>query len=86
MYAACAASLMVRATAETQFLITGPVIDEEQTYWNNDRGWVPFLVEGTTLPKKILTTPLPQGATGIMELTMLGEYVGFYQTLPRGGS
>jgi len=70
---------------ETQFIIAGPVMSEEQTWWNNDQGWTPDFTEATTLPRDILTSSLPPGATGIMELTMLGENVRFLKTLPRGG-
>lgn len=71
---------------ETQFIVAGPVVNEEQTYWNNDRQWVTFLAEATTFPHDILTSPLPIGSSGIMELTLLGEYVRFLKTLPRGES
>lgn len=70
----------------TQFIVTGPVVNEEQTYWNNDLQWVTFLAEATTFPHDILTSLLPVGATGIMELTLDGEYVRFLKTLPRGGA
>jgi hypothetical protein len=71
---------------EKEYIITGPVLNDEQTYWNNDNGWVSEFSEATTFPREIVTTLLPQGATGIMELTLAGEYVRYLQTLPRGGS
>ena len=77
--------LLCHCDQETQFIICGPVVDEEQTYWHNERGWVVLLSNATTLPREILTSPLPPGASGIMELTMLGEYVRFLQTLPHTG-
>lgn len=67
---------------KTQFVITGPVTNEEQTYWNMDRQWVTYLAEATTFPHDILTSPLPPGSSGVMELTLTGEYVKFYETLP----
>jgi hypothetical protein len=65
------------------YIITGPVIDEEQTYWHNDHGWITELPDATTFPVQIVTTPLPVGATGLMKLTYLGEYVGVLHPLPR---
>lgn len=71
---------------ETQFVVAGPVLNEEQLYWHNDDKWITSLPDATTFPAEILTSPLPLGATGIMELTILGEYVRFLPTLPREGS
>lgn len=70
---------------ETQFIIAGPIEDEEQLWWSNEYGWVPGIGQATTLPKEILTDPLPIEATGIMEITMKMEYVTFYIPLPGGG-
>lgn len=71
---------------EKDYLITGPVRNEDQTYWHNDYGWITEFGEATTLPKQILTSPLPPGATGIMELTPGGP-VAFYPAVspPTGG-
>ena len=54
-----------------QFIITGPIENEEQLYWNNDpsRMWVEF-GEATTFPVDILSSPLPPRASGVMELTI----------------
>lgn len=71
--------------AETQFVIAGPVENEEQLWWHNELGWITKFECATTLPKQILTSPLPPGATGIMEITMDWEAVGFYMPLSVGG-
>ena len=79
---------MVRAIANlsvNQFVVCGPISNEEQTYWHNEHEWITDLDKATTFPKAIMALPLPSGATGIMELTMLGEYVSFFHTPPREG-
>jgi len=67
---------------DTQFIIAGPVLNEEQTWWNNDHDWVTDFENATTFPKDILTTTLPMGATGIMEVKMDFTPVGFYTPYP----
>jgi len=69
---------------QTQFVIAGPVENEEQTWWNNNQGWISDFTEATTLPSDVLTSSLPHGATGIMEVTEEGEVVRFLKTLPHG--
>lgn len=64
---------------ETQFIIAGPIKSEEQTWWNTEHGWTPDIKNATTLPKAILTSPLPPGGVGIMEITDKWEYVHFYE-------
>jgi hypothetical protein len=65
------------------YIITGPIVDEEQTYWHNDHGWITELPDATTFPVQIVNTPLPEGATGLMKLTFVGDFAGFLQPLPR---
>jgi len=49
------------------FVILGPIDDESPTYWNMYEGWTIHLGEATTFPKDILSLPLPQGSTGMLE-------------------
>lgn len=64
----------------SQFLICGPIGDDDApTYWNNDQGWVSDSREATTLPRQILTSPLPEGSVGILELTMFGFPVSYFE-------
>jgi hypothetical protein len=72
---------METAAADSQFVIAGPVINEEQTWWNNDQGWVDDFFRATTLPVDILLSPLPLGATGILRMTMEGKPLGFVRKL-----
>lgn len=69
----------------TQFVIAGPIANDTQLWWHNELGWIEDLIEATTLPVDILTTPLPPGATGVLEITMDGSYVCFYTLLPGVG-
>jgi hypothetical protein len=48
-------------------------------YWNDDVGeWSTEFSEATNFPKFILTTPLPPGATHIMEVHSSGKPLGTY--------
>lgn len=69
----------------SQFIIAGPIQDEEQYWWSNDLGWTSDQTEATTFPKGILTETLPVGARGLLEMTMKGEPIGFLQALPLPG-
>lgn len=69
---------------ETQFIIAGPIQNEEQLWWNNHQGWISGLENATTLPKQILTSPLPPGGVGVMEITMNMEFVAYYARVPTG--
>jgi hypothetical protein len=62
----------------TQFVITGPIVDDELLYWNNDWGWT-SLEEATTFDKEIMTVPLPVEGSGVMEVSMIKEPVKYYQ-------
>lgn len=85
MFVAVVDNLMEIAVAnENDYVIAGPILNEEQTYWHNDRGWITDLGEATTLPREIITNPLPPGAAGIMELTPDGP-VAFYTPYPSYG-
>lgn len=52
---------------------------EEPTYWNDEVGeWTDDFADATNFPKMILTTPLPPGATHVMEVHPSGEPLGTY--------
>lgn len=66
---------------KNQFVIAGPIESEEQLWWNNEKGWVEFK-DATPLPPAILDSPLPPGATGVMEITEDWCYVDFFPVTP----
>lgn len=65
---------------QTDFIIAGPVIDEDQCYYNVEHnGWVNDIKAASTFPKEIMLEKLPLDTTGIMELTAEGQFVNFYE-------
>lgn len=51
----------------------------EPSYWNDTAGeWVSDFADATSFPKMILTTPLPPGATHVMEVDSSGEPLGTF--------
>lgn len=57
----------------------------DPTYWNDETGeWTTDFAEATSFPKMILTTPLPPGATHVMEVHSSGEPLGTYSLVIDG--
>lgn len=69
---------------QTQFVIAGKE-HGQPVWWNVDTGWTMDINHATTFPAGIFGEKLPPGAEGILEMTLTGEHVSFYSTLPRGG-
>jgi len=71
---------MTPATVKTEFVILGPIVDEEATYWNVPNwAWTKEYFDATTFDKEIMTSPLPEGGVGYMEIVKGTEYpVGVY--------
>lgn len=66
-------------TLETHFVIVGPLVDEEPTFWSNDPS-APWgdLEHATPFPSEILGAPLPPEGKGFLELTNDNQPVKFY--------
>ena len=77
--------LNCKCDMETQFVIAGKEFGEP-VWWHNEIGWIDEITDATTYTKGIVGHPLPPGAEGLLELTLTGEHVAFYSTLPHGGS
>jgi hypothetical protein len=57
----------------------------DPSYWNDDAGeWTNDFTEATSFPNLILSTPLPPGATHVMEIHPSGEPLGTYSLVPGG--
>lgn len=57
----------------------------DPTYWNDTLGeWTTEFSEATSFPQIILTTPLPQGASHVIEVHSSGKPLATY-TLVAGG-
>ena len=72
-------------TSDPYFHILGPMIGEEPTFWNIDKGWVDYN-SSTPFTGEILTLPLPEGSTGVMPFSSENEPLAQYNSLPDGGS
>ena len=73
---------LCKCDTDTQCIIAGPKENDEQLWWNTERGWIEDMTEATTFPPSVIDYPLPTGATGVLELTLTGEHVRFLKTLP----
>lgn len=69
---------------ETSFIIIGPFVNDEVTYWNvTSWGWDTDYKYASHFPREILKTPLPPGWELIIEVDEDGETVSNYT--PIGG-
>ena len=69
----------METAAANYFLICGPLVDDKSTYWDGpDNGWTSDINYAIKYSKSILTRPLPEGGTSILELTNKGEWVNCY--------
>ena len=53
---------------DSVFLVCGPSTeDDNASYWSNHAGWTEDITEATVFDSRVLTAPLPDGGTGIVE-------------------
>lgn len=56
-------------------------VNGEDVYWSNDKGWVNDESMASCFDHRILSLPMPEGGTGILEI-LDGQPVHFYGPLP----
>lgn len=72
----------------SQVIITGPLNDsDDQTYWDNqNQRWSADFEDATWFRRARITDPLPEGATGVLEMGHNAQCVAFLTPLPVGGA
>ena len=71
--------------AKSYFIILGPIVDDEPTYWNVDAGWTVSEKHASHLPKDVLTRPLPEGGVAIKECKEDGTIIAIFDPSPSEG-
>jgi hypothetical protein len=69
---------------EKQYIIQGPMVEEETLYWSNDLGWVD-MASATRFGPEVLFFPLPLEGVAILELDDKGNVTNCYLRGTGGG-
>ena len=67
------------------FIIAGPIMSEEATWYNLEHGWVSNIDDASHFPRAILLEPLPPGGLFFIETSSNYEGWTVYTPLSVGG-